>query len=159
MLTQERLKELLTYNPDTGEFRWSITPRSGVRAGAVAGNHGDGCWRIRIDRVAYKAHRLAWLYVHGRWPGSEIDHVNGNPIDNRLCNLREAAHDQNLGNCKRRADNTSGRKGVARSSAKSERWRAHFRGQYLGSFATKEEAHAAYQQAADAHFGEFARYE
>lgn len=159
MITQARLKEVLTYYPDTGDFVWSGQPRVGVSNGKPAGNLMPTGRRIRIDRVEYKAHRLAWLYVHGTWPDGEIDHANGDPTDNRLCNLRDATHDQNMGNSKRRTDNTSGRKGVARSAAKGERWRAHFRGQYLGSFATKEEAHAAYQQAADGHFGEFARYE
>ena len=161
MVTVERLKEVLSYNPETGEFRWSPVPRKGVRSGQPAGNittDGNGL-RIRIDRIAYKAHRLAWLYVHGRWPSIQIDHINGNPYDNRLVNLREATPSQNQGNQRKRVDSTSGRKGVARSSAKQERWRAHFRGRYLGSFETKEDAHAAYQRAAAEHFGEFARYE
>lgn len=159
MITQERLKEVLTYDPTTGIFRWSEKPRSGVTAGAIAGIHGPTGYRIRVDRTSYKAHRLVYLYIHGFLPEGEIDHRNGNPNDNRLSNLRLATHAENMGNAKRRADNTSGRKGVARSSAKTERWRAHFRGKYLGSFKTKDEAHAAYQQAAGGHFGEFARYD
>lgn len=158
-LTQDRLKELLTYDCDTGEFYWSTTPRKGVRAGKLAGNvtaDRNGV-RIRIDRVEYKAHRLAWLYVHGGWPAGEIDHANGNPYDNRLINLRDASHTQNMGNAKRREDNSSGFKGVARSAAKQERWRAHFRGEYLGSFDTQEDAHAAYAKAATGFYKEFAR--
>lgn len=157
MLTQDRLKELLTYDPVTGEFRW-LKKRRGVRSGEIAGNCSDGYRRIRIDRLEYKAHRLAWLYVRGQWPGDDIDHINGDPGDNRLCNLREANHAQNMANQRRRKDNTSGRKGVARSAAKRPRWRAHFRGRYLGSFATEDDAHAAYKKAASAHFGLFARY-
>jgi hypothetical protein len=156
MTTQARLKELLTYNPETGEFRWSTTPRKGVRAGGIAGNILSTGHRIRIDRLEYKAHRLAWLWVYGRWPQDDIDHINGDPTDNRIANLREATDSQNLGNSKRRADNTSGFKGVARSSAKAEKWRAHLQGQYLGSFDTKEEAHAAYVAKARELYGEFA---
>lgn len=158
-LTQNRLKELLTYDPATGVFRWSETPRKGVRAGHVAGNitrDGKGV-RIRIDRISYKAHRLAWLYVHGDWPSGEIDHAKGTPYDNRFTNLRDASHTQNMGNAKRRQDNSSGFKGVARSAAKQERWRAHLRGKYLGSFDTREDAHAAYAEAAGDFYGEFAR--
>lgn len=156
MLTQARLKELLTYDPATGEFLWSATPRSGVRAGSPAGNISPEGRRIRIDRKEYKAHRLAWLYVHGAWPAAVIDHINGDPTDNRIANLREATHQQNMANSKRRGDNTSGRKGVARSAAKQVRWRAHFRGEYLGSFDTEEQAHQAYCTAAADFFGEFA---
>jgi hypothetical protein len=156
MITQARLKELLTYNPDTGDFRW-IKRRPGVRFGVAAGNALPTGRRIRIDRREYKAHRLAWLYINGTWPRGEIDHRNGDPTDNRWLNLRDATHSQNLGNCKRRVDNTAGAKGVARSAAKQERWRAHFRGEYLGSFGTREEASAAYAKAAAEYFGEFMR--
>src|SRR5579872_763292 len=101
-VTQERLKEVLIYSRTTGEFRWSQTPRSGVKAGAIAGNFSDpSCQRIRIDRKEYKAHNLAWLYVHGEWPRGELDHIDGDPHNNRLTNLREASHSQNLGNCKK----------------------------------------------------------
>ena len=90
MLTQARLKKLLSYNTDTGEFRWRVTRRGAARAGSVAGcvRH-DGYVRIAIDGKRYLAHRLAWLYVHGELV-PELDHANGVRSDNRLDNLRPA---------------------------------------------------------------------
>jgi hypothetical protein len=156
-LTANELKQLVRYDAETGLFYWAGKPRVGVRIGALAGEQNIAYPRIRLRRIEYKAHRLAWLYVHGEWPSGDIDHINGDPSDNRIANLRVATPGQNLANSKRRADNSSGFKGVALQS-NGRNWRAHFGGQYLGSFSTKEEAHAAYRRAATAAVGEFARF-
>lgn len=102
---------------------------------------------------------MAWLYVYGEWPDFEIDHINGDAHDNRICNLRRATHQQNMANSKVRAHNASGLKGVQRHTL-SRKWRARIqvsgRTIHIGLFDTKEEAHEAYMRAARFHFGEFA---
>jgi len=106
-----------------------------------------GYLQIYIDRRPYLAHRLAWLYVHGEWPGSGyIDHVNGNKLDNRLNNLREATNGQNMQNQVRpHKNNRSGYLGVSRSR---DRYVAQIRKNnktyHLGVFDTPEDAHARY---------------
>ena len=88
VLTAERLRELLNYDPLTGVFSWRVNGRGRSGVGTVAG--GSNHKRIAIDKKEYFVHRLAWLYVHGCWPTEDIDHINGDPSDNRIANLREA---------------------------------------------------------------------
>lgn len=159
-LTCERLREILSYDPDTGIFTWKVAV-SKVKAGAVAGcNDGQGYLRIKIDGRNYKSHRLAWLYMTGEWPKEQVDHVNGSRGDNRFENLREAAHAENLWNSGKRVDNTSGFKGVF-FDTQARKWRALIgikgKQKSLGRFTSPEAAHAAYVAAAKKYFGEFAR--
>ncbi len=117
---------------------------------------------IRIDRHDYLAHRLAWLYIYGRWPKGRLDHRDTNRANNIFENLREATQSQNLANARRRSDNTSGFKGVSLRKD-TGRWAAYvnFEGKRyrLGCFDTKEAASAAYSRMAASLFGEFARPE
>lgn len=155
-LTAKRLREVLDYNPDTGEFRWKIAQRRYI--GEVAGYRGDACGhrQIRIDGRAYYAHRLAWLYVHGQWPDNQIDHCDVDPSNNTLSNLRKATNQQNRQNV--RSKRSDGRKGIHCTGRK---WQAAIRvgGKriYLGHFNTPDEAAAAYSQAVAQHHGEFGR--
>jgi hypothetical protein len=160
MLTAERLREVLEYDPGTGRFTWRIRHRR-IGVGAEAGSiDRRGYVRIRIGGKRYAAHRLAWLYVHAAWPSDQIDHIDGNPRNNRLANLRVATNSQNQGNSRRRRHSASGFKG-AYYHKPSGRWRAAIRKDgvriQLGRFDTPEEAHAAYCKAAAALHGEFAR--
>ena len=150
MLTQERLKELYEYNPGTGEFirRVDITPT--YRAGQVAGTLRKGYIVIGVDKTIYYAHRLAFLYCHGKWPANDIDHINGKRSDNRLVNLREATRAQNQQNLKRaRGDTKTGILGVTRYIARDEPKyvaqitvnKTHV---HIGTFNTSKEAAAAY---------------
>src|SRR5574343_703057 len=98
MVTYERLRQLLTYNPTSGEFVWNES-RGCRPAGAVAGRLGErGYWQIRIDRRLYQAHRLAWMYMTGQWPPDEIDHKDGAEANNVWANLRTATRSENMTN-------------------------------------------------------------
>jgi hypothetical protein len=148
-LTHERLLEVLDYDPVTGVFTWRVALSSKLRAGAVAGNtHPAGFRRIRIDGRSYKAHRLAWFFVHGRWPVFEIDHRHGVRAGDAIGNLRDVTHAQNQQNQRRaRADNKCGLLGACWHKGTSK-WRASIRHEgkqkHLGLFTSKEAAHAAY---------------
>jgi len=96
MITQDKLKEILDYNQHTGLFTWKkIKKYSNRSVGDIAGSLSLGYVVIGIDKKIYKAHRLAWLYVYGEFPKEQLDHINGNKEDNRICNLREANQSQN----------------------------------------------------------------
>ena len=157
-LTQERLKELLSYDPETGVFTW-LTKRGKGEAGAIAGSpHNMGYVRIGIGGKAYLAHRLAWLYVHGHMP-SEIDHRNRIGTDNRISNLRPATHIQNTFNKKTGTKNTSGVQGVS-WICRAKMWRVRITAQkttiYLGYYRNIFDAACARKSAELRHFGEFA---
>jgi hypothetical protein len=112
MITQERLKGLLSYDAETGIFTW-ISRRIGVKKGSVAGGYnGKGYWLIYVDGYRYRAHRLAWLYMYGKMPEDQIDHINHDKIDNRISNLREVTNSVNHRNMKKPSNNTSGVAGL-----------------------------------------------
>ena len=157
---------LLTYERATGRFRWKSRPWErpcwnsrfeGKLAGSI---DAYGYRNIGIFGSDYKAHHIVWLVETGKFPHSVIDHINGTADDNRFVNLREATQAQNCANSKRHKDGLSGLKGVS-WHAQSGKWLAQImvRGQryYLGSFARKHDAHAAYVRAAIKFHGEFAR--
>jgi hypothetical protein len=112
-LDAKTLREVLAYDAATGVFRWLKT-RGGRKSGSVAGNwRTDGYIMIAINGYDYLAHRLAWLYVHGEWPETEVDHKNLVRDDNRIDNLRPSSHSQNVTNVGKRVNNSSGYKGVS----------------------------------------------
>src|ERR1035441_176851 len=112
MLTQDRLKKLVSYNCGTGEFT-SLIQRGKSRAGSIIGSSRyDGYKSITINYRHYLAHRLAWFYICGRWPREHIDHINGDPSDNSFSNLREATNGQNNANSRMSIRNRSGVRGV-----------------------------------------------
>ena len=104
MLTQQELKKLVTYDPDTGIFRWAADVGTGkIKAGEIAGSYDSkGYLRIGINGRKYKSHRLAWLYVHGCFPEDEIDHINRVRDDNRIENLRAVTGAENCKNTGRK---------------------------------------------------------
>lgn len=159
-ISHSELLRLLDYNPETGIFRWKVTASGRAKAGNVAGSiGGNGYRRIRIFGTEYLAHRLAWFYVKGDLPPSDLDHKDGSKINNRFSNLRVSTVSQNAANRRLPATNTTGFKGI-RARA-NDRWRAaiEHNGKHisLGTYGSKEEAHAAYCEAAQRLFGEFAR--
>ena len=148
-LTAARLREVLSYDSETGEFRW-IRGRRGVGIGSLAGCvSGAGYVYISVDCKKYLAHRLAWFYTHGVWPSNDIDHINWIRTDNRLANLRDVERHVNNENRKRvrGANKSSGLAGVS-WHIHSRKWRARITQQGVEHrvelFDTPEEASAAY---------------
>jgi hypothetical protein len=156
----EDMKEGLSYNQVTGHFAWVFDHqhiRSGERAGFLS---QDGYWVIKWNDKSYKAHRIAWAWVHGD-NGSQIDHINGVRWDNRINNLRLASNSQNCMNRRKSISNTSGFKGVTKSNQGGLKvWHARIKIKgvsiSLGHFRTPEEASYAYQNASVKYHGEFA---
>ena len=165
-LTLERVREVLDYDMETGKLTWKVrmSPRrnAGEEAGTTSSVHGKVAYRrITIDRISCGAHRLAWLLVHGVWPRNNIDHIDGNGLNNRIENLRDATLFENARNRGPQRNSKSGIKGVYWHVA-SGRWQAkiqHYgKGKNLGYYATPEEAREAYCKAAKELHGEFARF-
>ena len=151
-LTQSRLKELYSYNPDIGDFIRIKTIGGGGKAGSIAGYivSGMGYRRIRIDRSAYYTHRLAFLYMTGHMPDDEVDHINHVRDDNRWSNIRQATRKQNTRNVKLKTTNKSGTTGVSWSKNKN-RWIAQIqvakKHVHLGYFKQLKDAVSAREQA------------
>lgn len=160
MLTVERLKSLLTYDPDAGRFFWKASPRRRAIDGEAGTVNTGGYRQICIDQKIYKAHRLAWFYAYGVWPKNQIDHINGQRDDNRLGNLREADFSQNQANAKKRALSENPAKGVTLHKA-SGLWNARVtkgrRVVYCEYFSSIDDAKSAYKENAEKYFGVFAR--
>lgn len=165
-------REALSYCPETGELTWKTRPEShfknahGMRifnsryASTIAGTiHSSGHSKIRLDRTSYYTHNLAWVIIHGEWPTEFVDHINGDPSDNRACNLRLATMRENNRNVRPRSNNTSGKSGV-HWSARKQKWVANIwlgkRLKHLGQHDSKEAAVEARIIAEREYWGEFA---
>ncbi len=150
-MTQQELHELLDYDPNTGEFRWKVSKKHDIKIGDIAGTFDRRKRRqIVINRKFYKAHRLAWFYVYGVWPKINLDHINGDPSDNRIANLRECNQAENCQNRALSSNNTTGFMGVSWDKSKN-RYAASIKLNrkkiHLGFFDTAHEAHQAYLNA------------
>lgn len=155
------LRQLLHYDPDTGEIRWA----TGFRTGRLAGGIDElGYIRLGFAGTRARGHQVAWALHYGHWPNHEVDHRDRNRANNRIKNLRKATHIENLMNCGARRRFRDGSKhsqykGVT-YAAKDRRWRAQIgvagRNLYLGNHLTEEAAARAYDAAALHHYGEFA---
>lgn len=160
-LTAERLRSIIFYDPVTGKFSWLRSKRN--MAGDIAGCISLGGYIvIRVDGKLYRSCRLAWLYMHGLWPTSQIDHINLDRADDRWVNLREATNSQNSANKAKSSRNTTGLKGVSRlGGRKYDAWCARVtkngETHYLGTFTNPDAAHAAFVKASIEIHGKFAR--
>ena len=131
-------------------FTRKVRTAQRVKIGDVAGClRNDGYTTIKIDGRIHRAHRLAWLHVHGEWPNDQLDHINGSRSDNRLANLRAASHSENQHNQRKpRSDNKSGFLGVFPYRGKFRAMiRIDGKQRSLGDFSTPEAAHEAYLKA------------
>lgn len=157
----EDLRSAFSYSPETGELHWKEDQHRSVR-GQIAGclNQKIGRRQVGFRGCILYDYRICFAVFHGRWPNGMLDHADGNPLNNRISNLREATPTQNSTNSKKPVTNTSGLKGCYWLK-NAKKWRASI--QYLGKFyhlglyATAEEAHQAYCVAAAKLHGEFAR--
>jgi len=147
-ITQERLKELLGYDPLTGIFIWKVSGYR-LKIGRIAGGfHSTGYWGIMLDGKPYQAHRLAWLYIYGMWPIGVIDHRDHDKANNRIDNLRDVTKSINSQNTiHARKNNSLGMLGAS-FHKENGKYKAQIqidgKKKHLGYFNTPIEAHAAY---------------
>lgn len=147
MLTQEYLQSILDYNKDTGIFTWlKFRASNKVKPGDIAGTVNKRKYRyISINNKDYKAHRLAWLYVYGTWPKNNIDHINGDPSDNRIENLRDVTQ---VVNAKNMIMHRNGKLLGTSFHKPTNKWRSFImlnkKFKHLGLYNTQQEAHEAY---------------
>jgi hypothetical protein len=165
----ELLRKLLRYEPESGKFTWRtrgeyLFPEGNRGSEALAkmwnkkfsgreaftSDDASGYKQTNIFNVRHKAHRVAWAMYYNEWPNGDIDHVNGNPSDNRISNLRCVSHKENMRNMKKNATNTSGHLGVSWHK-KADKWMS-FIGSgksriYLGLYSDKDSAIRARKEA------------
>ncbi len=160
MLTQDQLKKVLHYCPETGVFTWLVSgrgmPGKGVKAGSIRSDKsGKPYCYVRTGYRTYSAHRLAFLYMTGEFPENEVDHKDGNGCNNVWTNLRAVTRLENRKNLRKRPNNTSGTTGVHWYKQRGK-WRSMIMSEgrkiHLGYFCSKEDAIAA-RKAADVLYG------
>lgn len=156
MINVEMIKNLFQYQ--NGNLIWLVS-KGKAKKGQIAGSPDkQGYLIVRINGKAYKAHRLIFLLHKGYLP-QFIDHIDRDPSNNCIENLREATNSQNQANSKLHAKNSSGYRGVSwHKTAKKWEARASInkKQKYLGCFDTAEEAHQACKLAVQNYFGEYA---
>jgi hypothetical protein len=153
IITPDRLRECLAYDPETGIFTWRLRPSPRIEVGNQAGALRQNGYRgIQVDHRQYLAARLAWLWMTGEWPTNEIDHKNGIKDDDRWLNLRDVPRSLNQQN-KHFTKNKSGYMGVylmPAAGVTAKRWQARIQVQgktlSLGCFYSATEAHEVYLQ-------------
>lgn len=150
-MTAEKAGEMFAYDPNSGAITWKVTRNHMSKVGSEAGHlRKSGYRQIIVNGRAIAAHRLAWLLHYGTWPEQHIDHMDGNPSNNRISNLRDVERRVNAENLRgARKDSTC--KLLGASPRKDGQWLAQIqvqgRKKHLGLFPTAAEAHAAYLSA------------
>lgn len=166
MIDQKLAVALFNYDPESGSLTWRLSTKafkSGDEAGCVTRTDGYSSYRnVIVFGDRYKAHRLIWLMQTGSWPNGYIDHVDGDGLNNRWENLREATPSQNSMNQKVRSDNASGCKGISYDKSRGL-WYAYIdidgSRVHLGRHENKDEAVAVRLAAEKRYHGEYARAE
>lgn len=155
----ETVRRHLLYNPRTGVFTWKwhkIKKYIGREAGCL-NNRGYTC--ITIAKKIYTAHRLAFVYMTGKMPLTQVDHIDGVRNNNKWENLRISDHSTNQMNSRLRCTNTSGYKGVSWDNSNKQyvvRIKKNYKSYFLGNFDDAAEGYKAYVKAAKELFGEYA---
>lgn len=147
-LTAQRVREVLHYDPETGCFTWAVRTSNRVKVGDRVGNESHGRIQTSIDGVRCELHRLAWLYMTREWPKHDIDHINGNPSDNRFANLRDVPHRMNIENQGQKPRTSASGLIGAHWSARHKLFESKIKSRgmavHLGWFKTAQEAHQVY---------------
>lgn len=152
-MNKEMVRDLFEYRDDN--LWWRERPANRVDMSKPAGYvRTDGRRHIQVKDKQYLAHRLIWLYAYGKFPDGQVDHINGQPLDNRIENLRDVTNQENSKNQKKRCTNTSGYMGVSWHKA-ADKWQAHIKVDgvqtYLGLFNILEDAAEKYRVTSIAH--------
>ena len=159
-MNTEELKTLLRYDSDTGHIYWIAPGKGKIKKKPAGTKLYSGYIGVLINGKRYQAHRLAWALHTGDWPADQIDHINGDKTDNRICNLREATNAQNGKNVKLSKLNKTGFPGVSWYPT-HKKYRVYIKCNhksiYLGSYEKLEDAVAARRAAEDKYFGEWKR--
>jgi len=161
LITQDVIKNILEYNQYSGKFIWKNCAGRRKRNGDTAGfKDSQGYVKIKIFGKSHFAHRVAFIYMTGRSPVEEIDHVNLVKDDNKWSNLREATRLQNSMNKWKRKHNRSGFKGVS-FHKRCKKWVAQIQKNkkcyHLGYYKTPQEAYSIYIREALRQHGKFAQ--
>ena len=151
-LTQERLKEIVSFDQDTGIFTRKLKAKGAVVGSVVGYQKSNGYIAISIGLKKYYAHRLAWLYVYGKLPKNDIDHIDGNRKNNKIKNLRDVSRTENLQNLKKAKthNKSTGLLGAyfhKQIGKFTSRIKVNKKNIYLGLFDTAEQAQQAYLNA------------
>jgi hypothetical protein len=165
-VTYEHLRESFDYNSDTGSFVWKKAPKCvpgvlGKEAGRIKDNGNGKLYRsVELYNRPYLISRLIYFYMTGKWPAECIDHINGDSLDNRWCNLREATYAENNRNHKPWVRSNGLPVGVMKM--KSGRYTSRVvcdrKAIHLGTFDTADEAYNAYVDARRKYFGDYSGF-
>lgn len=158
--TVELIQSLFSYDPETGHVYWKAKGSGRIKKKPAGTIEESGYIGILVNGKRIRAHRIAWVIQYGKWPSDQIDHINGNPSDNRLCNLREATNLQNGKNCKLKKSNSSGFAGISFEKF-TNKWKAYIKVNYknisLGRYLSIEDAVLVRKQAEEKYFGKWNR--
>ena len=147
MNIESKLSEVLRYEPKTGFLFWTDRAHKSVKNKQAGTPNHRGYIIVLFQGKPYKAHRLAWLLTHGDWPSQMIDHIDGNPSNNAISNLRDV--DNKTNQCNRHRARTDSKSGLMGASPFRNKWKAQIKRngviKYLGLYDTAIEAHEAYK--------------
>ena len=158
----DEIRRRVHYDPLTGKMTWLRAKANGIKPGTeVGGVNAQGYRSFSCRQHVIKVHRLAFAFTHGRWPEPYCDHINGDKLDNRACNLRECSPFQSAQNRCLFKNSKSGIKGVS-WDREARKWRArawmHGRAKLSGRFGRLEDAITFVKQAREQLHGEFVRH-